>query len=77
MITLAVGSNVITVEVTAEDDSTTQTYTVTSDTLRASINGRGPQRPDPDRHRLRHVCVGDDFVHRPGRQWRHGDDRYS
>ena len=28
-ISLAVGSNVITVEVTAEDDSTTQTYTVT------------------------------------------------
>ena len=29
VITLAVGSNVITVEVTAEDDSTTRTYTVT------------------------------------------------
>ena len=29
VISLAVGSNVITVEVTAEDDSTTQTYTVT------------------------------------------------
>ena len=28
-ISLAVGSNVITVEVTAEDDSTTRTYTVT------------------------------------------------
>ena len=29
VVTLSVGSNVITVEVTAEDDSTTQTYTVT------------------------------------------------
>ena len=29
MVSLSVGSNVITVEVTAEDDSTTQTYTVT------------------------------------------------
>ena len=29
VISLSVGSNVITVEVTAEDDSTTRTYTVT------------------------------------------------
>ena len=34
---LAVGSNVITVEVTAEDDSTTQTYTVTVDPGRTTL----------------------------------------
>ena len=38
-IPLSVGSNVITVEVTAEDDSTTQTYTVTVTRAAASVSG--------------------------------------
>ena len=42
-ISLAVGSNVITIEVTAEDDSTTQTYTVT--VIRA--DNRPPRRTEP------------------------------
>ena len=43
VVSLSVGSNVITVEVTAEDDSTTQTYTVT--VTRAA--------PESNRERLR------------------------
>ena len=40
IVSLSVGSNVITVEVTAEDDSTTQTYTVTVTRARPSDPGR-------------------------------------
>ena len=76
VISLAVGSNVITVEVTAEDDSTTQTYTVTvtrsePPSTDAALNALTLTGIDFGTFR-----VGDDFVHRPGRQRRHGDDRY-
>ena len=44
VITLGVGSNVITIEVTAEDDSTTRTYTVTVTRGGAALDGRYAQR---------------------------------
>ena len=50
VVLLSVGSNVITVEVTAEDDSTTQTYTVT--VTRAA--------PESNRERLRNLYDSND-----------------
>ena len=50
LVLLSVGSNVITVEVTAEDDSTTQTYTVT--VTRAA--------PESNRERLRNLYDSND-----------------
>ena len=40
----------------------------------AALNGRHPQRPDPQWHRLRHLRVGHDFVHRAGGQQRDAND---
>ena len=54
---LAVGSNVITVEVTAEDDSTTQTYTVTV-TRAASTT---PEQPSSDASLRSLTLSGVDF----------------
>ena len=53
VIPLAVGSNVVTVEVTAEDGSTTRTYTVT--VTRAPLQQCQPARPESDQRRLRRV----------------------
>ena len=74
VIALSVGGNVITIEVTAEDDSTTRTYTVTVTRAGAALNGRYPQRSDPEWRRLRHVCIGHDFIHGAGGQQRVPDD---
>ena len=70
VIALSVGSNVITIEVTAEDDNTTQTYTVTIIRAEPPIDGRHPQGPDTERRGLWHLRVGDDFILRPGGQQR-------
>ena len=82
VVALAVGANVITVEVTAEDGETTQTYTVTVTRAEAPAT-----EPDPDpapvdtcvqagcrrRHRRvvgRHLPVGEGCARRCGRQAR-------
>ena len=72
VIALSVGSNVITIEVTAEDDSTARTYTVT--VTRAALHGRHAQRVDAQRRGLRHIRLDNHFIHRPGRQQRDADD---
>ena len=75
-VSLAVGSNVITVEVTAEDDSTTRTYTVTVIRAEPPSTDATLWRSDAERHRLRYVRLGNNFVHGPGRLRRVRDDRY-
>ena len=77
VIALSVGSNVITVEVTAEDDSTTRTYTVTVITCRRRPSTDATLgASDAERHRLRYVRLGHNFVHGPGSEQRDGNDRY-
>ena len=50
VVSLSVGSNVITVEVTAEDDSTTQTYTLRVTRAAPPSTDATLERPDTERH---------------------------
>ena len=59
-ITLAVGSNVITVEVTAEDDSTTKTYTVTVNRATASASTTGQLSTDDPPVNFRTITIAHD-----------------
>ena len=68
VVSLAVGSSVMTVEVTAEDDSTTRDLHCDNHPRGTALNGFHPQRSDPERRGLRHVCIGDAFIHRAGGQ---------
>ena len=68
VISLGVGSNVITVEVTAEDDSTTRTYTVTVTRAGSALDRRDAQRPDPERGGLRQVRLST-TTSTPPRRW--------
>ena len=61
-ISLAVGSNVITVEVTAEDDSTTQTYTVTVNRATASAPTTGELSTDDPPVNYRAIYVSKTFA---------------
>ena len=61
-ISLAVGSNVITVEVTAEDDSTTQTYTVTVNRATASAPTTGELSTDEPPVNFRAIYVSKTFA---------------
>ena len=79
VVVLRVSSNVITVEVTAEDDSTTQTYTVTvtraePTTPEQAVQRRRAKRPDAQPNKLRQVRLDDHFIHRAGGQQRDPDD---
>ena len=76
MVSLRIGSNVITVEVTAEDGETTKTYTVGVNRAAASTDAHS-QRAHPERNRLRHLYIQHDFLHGVGRQQRVADDRFS
>ena len=75
-VSLAVGSNVITVEVTADDDSTTKTYTVT-------VTRAAPSSTDATLSALtlsginfRHICIGHCVIHCRGCWQRDGDHSY-
>ena len=59
---LAVGSNVITVEVTAEDDSTTQTYTATVNRATASAPTTGELPTDEPPVNFRAIYVSKTFA---------------
>ena len=59
---LAVGSNVITVEVTAEDDSTTQTYTATVNRAMASAPTTGELSTDDRPVNFRAIYVSKTFA---------------
>ena len=59
---LAVGSNVITVEVTAEDDSTTQTYTATVNRATASAPTTGELSTDDPPVNFRAIYVSKTFA---------------
>ena len=61
-ISLAVGSNVITVEVTAEDDSTTQTYTATVNRATASAPTTGELSTDDPPVNFRAIYVSKTFA---------------
>ena len=61
-ISLAVGSNVITVEVTAEDDSTTKTYTVTVNRATASAPTTGELSTDDPPVNFRAIYVSKTFA---------------
>ena len=61
-ISLAVGSNVITVEVTAEDDSTTKTYTATVNRATASAPTTGELATDDPPVNLRAIYVSKTFA---------------
>ena len=61
-ISLAVGSNVITVEVTAEDDSTTETYTVTVNRATASAQTTGELSTDDPPVNFRAIYVSKTFA---------------
>ena len=61
-ISLAVGSNVITVEITAEDNSTTQTYTATVNRATASAPTTGELPTDSPRVNFRTPSYTHDFV---------------
>ena len=73
VVSLSVGSNVITIEVTAEDDTTTRTYTVTVTrlvSLSAKIHRCHTQRTDLERNQYRHIRVRHDLIRRRCRQQR-------
>ena len=72
VIALSEGSNVITIEVTAEDDSTTRTLHRNRHTG-CGLDGRNAQRPDTKRHQLRHLRVKHDLIHRAGSEQRVAD----
>ena len=76
IISLSVGANVITVEVTAEDGNTIKTYTVTV-TRTAALRRRHPERTDPERSQLREFRLGHHRVHRQRRQRRDSNHRYA
>ena len=61
-ISLAVGSNVITIEVTAEDDSTTQTYTATVNRATASAPTTGELSTDAPPVNFRAIYVSKTFA---------------
>ena len=61
-ISLAVGSNVITAEVTAEDDTTTKTYTVTVNRANASAPTTGQLSTDNPSVNFRTTTIADDHV---------------
>ena len=61
-ISLAVGSNVITVEVTAEDDSTTKTYTATVNRATASAPTTGELATDDPPVNFRAIYVSKTFA---------------
>ena len=61
-ISLAVGSNVITVEVTAEDESTTQTYTATVNRATASAPTTGELSTDDPPVNFRAIYVSKTFA---------------
>ena len=61
-ISLAVGSNVITVEVTAEDDSTTKTYTVTVNRATASAPTTGELSTDDPPVNFRTITIAHDHA---------------
>ena len=61
-ISLAVGSNVITVEVTAEDDSTTKTYTVTVNRATASAPTTGELSTDDPPVNFRNTAITEDHA---------------
>ena len=76
-VSLTVGSNVITVEVTAEDGETTKTYTVTvtrstPPSADATLSALTLSGIDIGAFRFRHDCI-----HRQRRQWRVADDSHS
>ena len=74
VITLSVGSNIITVEVTAEDDSHHPDLHRHRYTLGAALDGRYPQRSDAQRRGLRHLRHDNHFLYGPGGQQPVGDD---
>ena len=59
-VSLAVGSNVITVEVTADDDSTTKTYTVTVNRATASASTTGELSTDDPPVNFRTITIAHD-----------------
>ena len=59
-ISLAVGSNVITIEVTAEDDSTTKTYTATVNRATASASTTGQLSTDDPPVNFRTIAIAHD-----------------
>ena len=79
-ISLAVGSNVITIEVTAEDDSTTGAYTVTVTRAQPptpTVQRRRADCAGADWDRSRHIRLDDIGIHGPGGQQRVADNRYT
>ena len=70
VIPLAVGSNVITVEVTAEDGNTAKTYTVTMTRAEPPSTDATPEQPDPERNQHRSIRPGHDRIQRQRRQRR-------
>ena len=76
-VSLAVGSNVITVEVTAEDTTTTQKYSVIGYASSTALFGRHAEGPKPDRHQSWRVQVGHDVIQRTGCQQRDRDNRHT
>ena len=77
VVSLSVGSNVITVEVTAEDDNAARTYTVTVTSRCAALDRRNPQRPVAERGRLRDIRLDNRLIHSHRRQQRISDDGQS
>ena len=80
VIPLAAGDNVITIEVTAEDNTTTLTYTVTVTTTgcpSADLHRCHTERPDSDRRELRHIRIRHDIILRYCRQQRVGNDGHT
>ena len=73
-VSLAVGSNVITVEVTAEDDNNREDL-YRHRYSRSGIDRRDAQWPDPKRSGLRHVCFRHGDLHRRCGLQRLSDDR--
>ena len=81
-VSLASGSNVITIEVTAEDGQTTRTYTVTVTRLRSSLQNQASTDATLSGLTLSGVDFGtfdstDDFLHGAGGLQRIRDDGYS
>ena len=74
VVVLSVGSNVITVEVTAEDESTTRTYTVTVTRAEPPSTDATLKRADAGRRGLRRLRLDNHFLYGPGGQQRAADD---
>ena len=76
-LSLVVGSNVITVEVTAEDGRDYSDIHRNGYQSRAALDGRHAQRFDAEWHRFRHLRLRHHLLRRPGCQQRDSDDGHS